>query len=93
MALLTVYEALNAMRKRSAQQQPFSFSFMSYDRTRQRTDGIIEVRRAVLKRRTQEADYLNADMIEEYIDMDTLEHRRFYHPTLMTFNGQRLQLL
>ncbi|WP_339751127.1 hypothetical protein [Algoriphagus aquimarinus] len=50
------------------------------------------MRNAQLKNRTKEADFLNADYIEEYIDLDTMEHRRFYHPGLMTFNGKRLEL-
>ena len=65
---------------------------MSWSETTQATSGIKEVRNARLKNRTKEADFLNADFIEEYIDLGTMEHRRFYHPGLMTFNGQKLQI-
>lgn len=92
MSQLTVFQAINQMRDLSAKGVPFSIVFMTWSETRQHTDGIKEVRRAQLKRRTKEADYFNADMIEEYIDLDTMEHRRFYHPGLMTFNGQKLQI-
>lgn len=93
MSQLTVFEAINEMRELSSKDVPFSFSFMSYDRTAQQSHGIVEVRRARLKRRTKEADYQNTEMIEEYTDLDIMEPRRFYHPTLMTFNGHRVTLL
>ncbi|WP_439480964.1 hypothetical protein [Algoriphagus formosus] len=50
------------------------------------------MRRARLKLTDKREQYLNADALIEYIDLDTLEHRRFYIPALMTFNGQRLIL-
>jgi len=93
MSNLTVYDALKQMRRRSANDQPSSFSFMSYNRKQQSTHGIVEVRRGILKRRTKEATFDNTEIIEEYIDLDTLEHRRFYQPTLLTFNGQKLSLV
>ena len=89
---MTVFEALNRMRQLSEKQIPFAFSFMSYNRTNQTTHGIVEVRHAKLKPRAKAATYENAEIIEEYTDLDTNENRRFYHPTLMTFNGQQLQL-
>ena len=92
MSQMTVYQAINEMRRLSAEEKPFAFSFMSYSESKQSTHGIVEVRAAKLKRRTPEADFLNAEMIEEYVDLDTLDHRRFYQPALMTFNGQRLIL-
>lgn len=93
MGQLTVYEAISAMRKLSAQGQEVSFSFMSYSESRQETEGIVEVRRARLRPRSQDADFLNGDLLEPYTDLDTLELRRFNIPTLMTFNGQKTTLL
>lgn len=52
-------------------------SFMSWSETEQTCDGIKEVRRTQLKNRTKEADFLNAEMVEEYIGLDTMENRRF----------------
>lgn len=92
MSQMTVYQAINEMRRLSAEEKPFAFSFMSYSESKQTSSGVIEVRNARLRRRTPEADFLNAEMIEEYVDLDTLDHRRFYQPALMTFNGQRLIL-
>lgn len=93
MSKLTVFEAISEMRELSKKGQAFAFSFMSYNRTNQSTHGVVEVRNGQLKRRTKEADYNNAELIEEYVDLDTHEHRKFYQCTLMTFNGKKLQLL
>ncbi len=92
MSQKTVYQALSEMQELSKKDQPFSFSFMSYSETKQSTQGVCSVRRARLKLTDKREQYLNADALIEYIDLDTLEHRRFYIPALMTFNGQRLIL-
>lgn len=92
MSKMSVYEALKVMRERSAKGLSSSLSFMSYNRSKQSTHGIVEVRNGQLKRRAKEADYTNAELIEEYIDLDTHEHRKFYQCTLMTFNGKKLTL-
>jgi hypothetical protein len=92
MSNLTVYAAIKQMRRLSQMRQPFSFTFMSWSETKQKSNGIVEVRSARVKNRTKQADFRNTDFIEEYIDLDTMEHRRFYQPLLMTFNGQKLEL-
>lgn len=92
MSQTTVFQAINEMRELSKMDVPFGFTFMSWSETKQACEGIKEVRRARLKNRTKEADFFNSDMIEEYIDLDTMEHRRFYHPGLMTFNGKKLDI-
>lgn len=92
MSQKTVYQAINEMQDLSKQDRPFSFSFMSYSDTKQTTQGVCTVRRARLKLTDKREQYHNADALIEYIDLDTMEHRRFYIPALMTFNGQRLIL-
>lgn len=87
---MNLYTALNQMRELSEKEIPFSFSFMSYSRTRQTTEGIVEVRRAKLIRRAKMVEFENAEIIEPYYDLDRHENRRFYQCTLMTFNGHRL---
>jgi len=89
---MNVFEALKQMRILSDRRQPFSFTFMSYDRSRQKTSGITEVTKARLKPRAKAAKYENADIIEEYVDLLTGESKKFYQCTLMTFNGQLLTL-
>lgn len=80
------------MRELSKLRQPFTFTFMSWSDTKQSTHGIVEVRQARLVTKSKDADHLNEDILQPYIDLDTMEHKRFYAPFLMTFNGRKLQL-
>lgn len=89
---MDVYEAIKEMRRLSAQNTTFSFSFMSYNATEQRSDGIIYVRRARLLKRETEKHHKYADFVEAYINLDTMQSRRFYQPLLMTFNDNKLTL-
>lgn len=92
MSQKSVFEAIGEMQDLSEKEIPFSFSFMSYSETKQSSQGVIEVRRGRLKLTDKREKYLNADIMLEYLDLDTMEHRRFYLAALMTFNGQRLIL-
>ncbi len=80
------------MRALSKAEIPFAFSFMSYDRTRQKTSGIITVTKARLRNRGKEEYNEYAEIQEEYLDLDSNEPRRFWHCTLMTFNGKKLTI-
>lgn len=93
MSQLTVFEAINEMRKLSADGLSFSFSFMSYERSKQTTHGIVEVMNARLRNKSPLVAFENSEMIEPYYDLDTNEPRRFYQPTLMTFNGRQVTLI
>lgn len=93
MGQLTVYEAISEMRRLSAAGQEVSFSFMSYSESKQDTHSIVEVRRARLRARAVDLDMENGELLEPYTDLDTMELKRFYILTLMTFNGKRLKLL
>ena len=89
---MNLFTALKTMRQLSDQGTPFSFTFMSYSRSRQECHGIVEVTRAKLKPRAKATKYQNHEIIEEYLDLSTGEAKKFYQPTLMTFNGHRLTL-
>lgn len=90
---VNVYEALTMMRRMSAEGKDFSFSFMSYNPTKGTSEGVVYVRRGILRKRETEARNRNAEYIEAYTDLETGEHRRFYQPLLMTFNGHKLILV
>lgn len=92
MSQLTVFQAIDQMQDLSSKEVPFSFSFMSYSESKQTTQGVVAVRRGRLKLTDKREQYRNADIILEYIDLDTMDHRRFYLAALMTFNGQKLVL-
>lgn len=89
---MKVYEAIDRMRRMTAEGVPFSFSFMSYNGSERRSDGVIEVRHAKLRKRTMKEHHRHAEFVEEYTDLDTLENRRFYQPLLLSFNGEKVVL-
>ena len=90
---MNVYEAIEKMRKLSAAGESFSFTFMSYNSSTGKSDGVVEVRHGMLRVR-QRADYnKNAEYMESYIDLDTGEYRQFWQPLLMTFEGEKTILI
>lgn len=89
--VMELFEAIKQMRELSRRNVPFSFSFMSYNETVRKSDGIITVRHARLRARAQEKHHKYAEIIEEYLNLDTGEPRHFYQPLLMSFNGQKVE--
>jgi len=87
-----LYDAINEMRRLSKEGTPFSFSFMSYNSSKGTSDGVVYVRRA--RTMSREALEFNryAEMQERYMDLDTMQPRRFWHPLLMTFNGEKITI-
>lgn len=89
---MTVFEALNEMRRLTGLGNPFSFTFMSYYRTKQISSGIVEVQKAKLRKRGKIEHNSNAEIMEEYLDITTNSPREFYHASLMSLNGQQVEL-
>lgn len=93
LCVMNVYEAIEKMRKLSAAGESFSFTFMSYNSSAGKSDGVVEVRHGMLRAR-QSTDYnKNAEYMESYIDLDTGEYRQFWQPLLMTFEGEKTILI
>lgn len=76
------------MRRLSDEGRSFSFSFMSYNATTGKSEGIVEVAHARLRKREMREHHRDADIVEAYVNLDTMQDRRFYQPLLMTFNGE-----
>lgn len=89
---MNLYEAIREMRRISAEKGVFSFSFMSYNSAAQRSDGVVIVRRARLLKRETIKHHKNAEIVEAFIDLDTMQPKRFYQILLMSFNGQKVNL-
>ena len=66
--------------------------FMSYNSSLGKSDGIVAVHHARLRKRECIEHHRDADLVEAYLDLDTMEPRRFYQPLLMTFNGEKVVL-
>ena len=89
---MNIWDAIHRMRDLSREGKNFSFSFMSCDLDRGRSEGVVEVLHGRLASRELGTKYKDADIIERYINLDTMEPRRFYQPLLMTFNGENVTM-
>lgn len=89
---MDLYQAISQMREISKRKGEFSFSFLSYNRSNQTSEGIIGIPRARLRQSSREEDNQNADIMLNYIDLDTNEARQCYQPLLISFNGKKLVL-
>jgi hypothetical protein len=84
--------AIEQMRKLSARGSHFSFAFMSFSMDKRKSAGIIEIRRARLRKQSTEEQNKFAGVMLNYFDLDTNEYGQCYQPLLMELNGQRLEL-
>ena len=89
---MDLYKAIKEMRRLTAENIPFSFSFMSCNLTNNSSECVITVRRARLLKRESIKHHKYAEIVEAYMDLDTMECRRFYQPLLMSFNGEKVVL-
>lgn len=80
------------MRRISREDGRFSFSFMSYNSSDGTSDGVVYVSSARLLGREDKKFNRNAEEMERYINLDTGEARRFWHPLLMTFNSEKIEI-
>lgn len=89
---MDLYDAIHEMRRLSDDNRPFSMTYMSCNLTAGKSDGIVKVRRARLLKRPSEKFHENAEFVERYLDLDTMQSRFFYQVLLMTFNGETVTL-
>lgn len=80
------------MRRLTAAGQTFCMSFMSYNATSDTSEGVVDVRRAKLRKKADARTYRNADVLIPYQDCDKGEARQFYLPCLMSFNGEKVTM-
>ena len=91
---MKVLEAIRQMRELSRQEKHFSFSFMSFSKTKQTSDGIVNVHRGRLRCRPATGKSRNRyePFMENYYDLDAQDDRRFWQMLLLSFNGQSVEL-
>lgn len=89
---MNLFDAIHQMRRLSSEGKPFSFTYMTYNSRKGASDGIVHVERARLLMREDKKYNRNAEDQERYLNLDTNEPRRFWHPLLMDFNGERVTL-
>jgi hypothetical protein len=90
MEQINVYEAIRAMRKLSADNFPFTFSFISCDTSRRTSSGLVTVENAVLSKGLPKSKSKHANNLIAYENTDTGEKKHFWLPLLMSFNNIKI---
>ena len=90
--IMKLYDAINKMRQLTAEGKSFSMSFMSFNSSEHKSEGVVEVERARLRKKADAKTYRNADFLIPYEDLDRGEARQFYLPLLMVFNGEKITI-
>lgn len=89
---MDVFKAIDKMRRLSEEGQSFSFSFMSYSYDRKKSEGIVQVRHARLRKQSRKEHNRFSNYMLNYINLDTLENGSCWQPLLLTFNNEELEL-
>lgn len=87
MEKINVYDALKLMRKLSAENFPFTFSFISCDRSKRSSEGLVIVEEAILTKGLPNSKSKHAKNLIAYENTKTGERRQFWLPLLMTLNN------
>lgn len=89
---MEVYEAINKMRAISSRGGSFSFAFMSYSYERKKSDGVIKIEHARLRKQSSKEVNRFSDFMLNFIDLDTMEYGMCWQPLLLEFDGHELIL-
>lgn len=87
---INIYDALALLRRLSKENFPVNFSFVSCDRTRKTSEGLVKVERAVLTAGLPSKKSRHAKNLIAYENLDTGERKHFWLPLLMTVNGLKI---
>lgn len=87
---INIYDALTLMRKCSKQNFPFRISFISCDRTRQTSSGLVTVEKALLSAGLPSKKSKHAKNLIAYEDLETGKKKHFWLPLLMTLNELKI---
>lgn len=81
------------MRRLTAAGELFNMSFMSYNSSKNSTEGIVSVQRAKLTPRPSSDKNKHADYMISYYDYDIMENRQCWQPLIMSFQGQKVDMI
>lgn len=80
------------MRRRSERGESFSFAFMSYSCERRKSEGVVKVERARLRKQSRKENNRFADYMLNYTNLDTMDNGMCWQPLLLEFDGNELEL-
>jgi hypothetical protein len=89
---MDIYEAIRKMKDKSERGETFSLSFMSYSYDRNKSEGIVKIEHAKLRKQSKKEDNRFADYMLNLVDMDSLEYRSCWQLLLLELDGNELEL-
>ena len=89
MSIKAVRSTIKRMRELSDNNIPFSFSYVTYNSTRDQSKGIKHVQRAELRTGIS-SKHKKSEQLLAYKDLDTGKDRQCYIPLILKFNDQWL---
>lgn len=90
MSSLTVYEALNQMRKLTRIGSPFSFEYILCNTSSQSSDGLKSVSKALLRTGLSRDKSSKSEILIGYTVEPESAPRWFYLPLLISLNGMKV---
>ena len=88
---INIYDALELMRRLSKQNFPFSISFISCDRSRKTSGGLVTVKNCALTAGLPSKKSKHSKNLIAYSDLDNKEpNKHFWMPLLMTVNNLKI---
>jgi len=87
MATVTPYEALKKMRQLTELSIPFSFIYYSFNSTKQTSEGLKQVDKALLRLGLRKDQSTKSDLLIAYTDYCSDKPRFFNLPLLISING------
>lgn len=87
---ITIWDAIREMREITGTGGSFNMTFMSYDRGRQRSTGVVSVEKARLRNATPKEQNKNAPYMLNFLDVEKNQPKQMYLITMMEFNGKKI---
>lgn len=87
---INLYDAIKLLRKLSKENFPFSFSYISCDRTRGTSSGYRKIDKALLSAGLPSKKSKHAKNLIAFEDLETGDKKHFWLPLLMTINNLKI---
>ncbi len=89
MSIKAVRATITRMRQLTDNNIPFSFSYISYNSTKDQTNGVKHVKQAELRTGIS-TKHKKSEQLLAYKDLDTGKNRQCYIPLIIKFNDKWL---
>ncbi|OQB81426.1 MAG: hypothetical protein BWX87_00692 [Bacteroidetes bacterium ADurb.Bin123] len=90
---ISIWDAIREMREITGMGKTFSMTFMSYDRGRQKSSGVVTIARARLRNATPKEQNQNAHHMLNFLDVDRNQPKQMYLITMMELNEKKIIVL